>query len=81
MNERERLGEKAYKQYIVYSFANYHGTVLNQLRRFNIFDMLLHGVSFTFLVLSSFPIINYSTQSNQILFLGTDPDVLVYTEQ
>lgn len=34
-----------------------------------------------FLLFFSFVIINYSIQSHQILFLGTDPDVLAYTEQ
>ena len=43
--------------------------------------MLLCGVSFMFLSLFSFLIINCSLQSPQILFLGTDPDGLAYTEQ
>lgn len=75
------MGEKRYKQYIVYSFANYCGTGFNQLRRFCIYDKLLHGVSLTFLLLFSFFIIKYSVQSHQVLFLGTDPKILADTEQ
>lgn len=75
------MREKRYKQYIVYSFANYCGTGFNQLRRFHIFGKLLHVVSLTFLLLFSFLIINYSVQSHQVLFLGTDPKILADTEQ
>lgn len=56
--KRERVDKEAYKHHSLYNFANYHATVLDQLRRFNIFGMLLQGVSFIFLLLPSFLIIN-----------------------
>lgn len=56
--KRERVDKKAHKYHAVYNFANYHATVLNQLRRFKIYGMLLNGVSFILLLLPSFLIIN-----------------------